>query len=65
MKTRILSIAEAAGILNVGYPDIRDMVARRELPALVVVAGDALIAEAALREFIAASWHREPWEGLA
>ena len=65
MKTRILCTAEVSEILRVDYPTIRAMVAERELPALVVVAGDALIGEAALREFIAASWHREPWEGLA
>lgn len=63
MNGRILSIAEVGEILRLGYPDLRDMVARREIPALAVVAGDALISEGALWELIDGAWAYKPEGG--
>ncbi|WP_433225437.1 hypothetical protein [Actinomadura formosensis] len=64
MSARILAMSEVAAILAVDPLVVRTMVAGRELPALAVVAGDALISEGALREFIGHSWVDKPWEGL-
>lgn len=60
MTARILAISDVADILRITPAEARDMVARREIPALMVVAGDSLISEGALRELIEGPWRVEP-----
>lgn len=64
--SRILTAEQAAEILRIEEDDVLGMVAEGELPALYrnEDADEVLIAEAALREFLAAAWVGEPWEGL-
>ncbi len=64
MRGGILTAAEVAEILAVDPVVVQTMLAGGALAALVRVGGEYLIAEASVREFIAASWHRRPWEGL-
>lgn len=64
--SRILTAEQAAEILRIPEDDVLGMVAEGELPALAVneAADEVLIAEGRLREFLAASWVGQPWEGL-
>lgn len=64
--TRILTAGQAAEVLRIPEDDVLGMVAEGELSALAVneAADEVLIAESSLREFLAASWVGEPWEGL-
>lgn len=59
--SRILTAAEVGAFLRVSTRCVLAMVANRELPALVVLGGDALISEAALRELVDGAW-RQPRE---
>lgn len=61
MNARLLTVAETAAFLRVDQDDVRELLASRELNALVAVGRDALIAQPALREFIAASWVGRPY----
>lgn len=67
MMSRILNAAQVAAILRIDVDDVLGMVADGELPALSEVEdeNDVLIAEASLREFLAASWVGEPWGALS
>lgn len=64
MMSRILTAGQAAEILRIPEDDLLGMVAEGELTALAVddATDEVLIAEGALREFLAASWVGEPWE---
>ncbi|TDB86452.1 hypothetical protein E1264_17795 [Actinomadura sp. KC216] len=64
--SRILTAAQAAEILRIDEDDVLGMVASGELTALYrdEAADEVLIAESGLREFLAASWVVQPWEGL-
>lgn len=66
MMGRILTAEKAAEILNIPTDDVLGMVADGELSSLYVneSTDEVLIAEASLREFLAASWVGDPWEGL-
>lgn len=56
--SRILCAADVADILRLDQSEVLDMVACREIPALTVCCGDALIGEAALWHLIDRSWYR-------